>query len=323
MRRTVPHLIVTAVAAALVLAACSSGEPAGSEGSEEPTSSASGDTASGATEATDLFEASGAFGEKPTLTFPGETPPEGLQAEVLSEGDGPVVEPGSVVAAHYLGQVWGSDTPFDNSYDGGAAVPFSLNTVVAGWTQGIPGHAVGSRILLSIPADLGYGPQGGNAQAGIGAEDTIVFVVDIVEAFGPEVVGEAGAEPTGEELPVTYDGELGEPVSGVTLVEGATLAAEPTSTTIATGTGEPIAAGQGVVAQYALTSEDGASQASTWDTSQEGFGPIAAAVGSGTFLDLVEGVPIGSRVLVQLPGNDQQPSALAVVVDLVAVAPQG
>ena len=43
------------------------------------------------------------------------------------------------------------------------------------------GRAVGSRVLLSIPPDLGYG-EDGNKDAGITGTDTLYFVVDILAA---------------------------------------------------------------------------------------------------------------------------------------------
>ena len=41
---------------------------------------------------------------------------------------------------------------------------------------------VGSRVLLVIPPDKGYGTAG-NSGAGIKGTDTLVFVVDILAAF--------------------------------------------------------------------------------------------------------------------------------------------
>ena len=44
---------------------------------------------------------------------------------------------------------------------------------------------MGSQVLAVIaPAD-GYGPQGGNSSAGIGKDDTLVFVIDILSAETP------------------------------------------------------------------------------------------------------------------------------------------
>ena len=51
--------------------------------------------------------------------------------------------------------------------------------VIRGWDEGLLGHRVGSRVLLSIPPEYGYGARG-VPQAGIGGGDTLVFVTDIM-----------------------------------------------------------------------------------------------------------------------------------------------
>ncbi len=53
--------------------------------------------------------------------------------------------------------------------------------VIKGWDQSLVGQTIGSRLLLVIPPDLGYGSQG-NSSAGIKGSDTLVFVVDILDA---------------------------------------------------------------------------------------------------------------------------------------------
>nr|WP_246415950.1 FKBP-type peptidyl-prolyl cis-trans isomerase [Nocardioides luti] len=82
------------------------------------------------------------------------------------------------VTANYLGQVYGAKKPFDESYSK-KPVPFSLAQVVQGWTAGLTGVKVGSRVLLQIPPGLGYGAQ---EQANIPANSTLYFVVDIISA---------------------------------------------------------------------------------------------------------------------------------------------
>ena len=52
---------------------------------------------------------------------------------------------------------------------------------VAGWDEGLVGQPVGSQVLLVIPPDKGYGAAG-SPQAGISGTDTLVFVVDILDA---------------------------------------------------------------------------------------------------------------------------------------------
>ena len=122
----------------------------------------------------------GAKGAKPALSFPGPKAPDGLQVQVLDAGDGKVVEAGDTIVANYLGQVWNGDV-FDNSYDRGQPLDFQVGVgmVIRGWDEGLVGQRVGSRLLLSIPAELGYGNRG-VPQAGIKGGDTLVFVTEIL-----------------------------------------------------------------------------------------------------------------------------------------------
>ncbi|MDO4243219.1 MAG: FKBP-type peptidyl-prolyl cis-trans isomerase [Actinomyces sp.] len=129
---------------------------------------------------TNMPEVSGAKGAKPVLTFPGPQAPEGLQVQVLDQGAGQVVEAGDHIVCHYLGQTWGGEV-FDNSYDRGQPLDFQVGTgmVIRGWDDGLVGQRVGSRVLLSIPAELGYGDRG-VPQAGIRGGDTLVFVTEVL-----------------------------------------------------------------------------------------------------------------------------------------------
>ncbi|NLE71690.1 MAG: FKBP-type peptidyl-prolyl cis-trans isomerase [Actinomycetales bacterium] len=126
-----------------------------------------------------LPTATGSFGDKPVLTFP-DAPASGeLEVEPLVLGEGDVVEAGDEIEVDYLGQVWGGRI-FDSSYDRGAPVrfPIGVGAVIRGWDEALVGASVGSRVLISIPPHLGYGPRG-MPQAGIGGTDTLVFVVDV------------------------------------------------------------------------------------------------------------------------------------------------
>lgn len=122
----------------------------------------------------------GEFGSKPALAFPSDKAPEGLQVKVLRQGNGTVVDAGSEIEVNYLGQTWGGHV-FDNSYDRRQplAFPIGIGMVIGGWDDGLVGQQVGSRVLLSIPPEHGYGPRG-VPQAGIRGTDTLVFVVDIL-----------------------------------------------------------------------------------------------------------------------------------------------
>ena len=121
------------------------------------------------------------FGDRPTIEFSSETAPAGLKVVELLEGNGPMVRRGDTVTVNYHGVVWGKDTPFDSSFARHQPASFGIGVgqVIRGWDQTVPGHNVGSRLVVSIPPEYGYGSQGMPA-AGIGGGDTLVFVIDII-----------------------------------------------------------------------------------------------------------------------------------------------
>lgn len=95
-------------------------------------------------------------------------------------GTGDEVKPGDTVTAHYTGAVAATGVIFQSSLDSGSPVPFGLNQVIAGWTEGVPGMRVGGKRRLLIPAEKAYGanpPQGSN----IPANADLVFDIELVK----------------------------------------------------------------------------------------------------------------------------------------------
>ncbi|WP_426560305.1 FKBP-type peptidyl-prolyl cis-trans isomerase [Angustibacter sp. McL0619] len=121
----------------------------------------------------------------PTITMvAGAKAPTTTVTQVLIKGKGPVVKSGQTVSVNYVGQIFGTNTVFDSSYKRGAAADFAVGTgqTIAGFDKGLVGQTVGSRVLLVIPPAEGYG-KAGNSQAGIKGTDTLVFVIDILDAY--------------------------------------------------------------------------------------------------------------------------------------------
>lgn len=102
------------------------------------------------------------FGTTPVIEFPTPEAPKGLKVVELTEGDGPIVRRGDTVTVNYHGVVWGKDTPFDSSFDRHQPASFGIGVgqVIKGWDQTVPGHNVGSRLVVSIPPEYGYGSRG-------------------------------------------------------------------------------------------------------------------------------------------------------------------
>lgn len=121
-------------------------------------------------------------GQRPRVTVPDSAAPEDLGTQVLVEGEGTIVTEGARVVTQYTGVVWRTGEEFDSTWDYGA-VPkeFRLDheSVIAGWIDGLTGQRAGSRVMLTVPPDLGYG-SGGNTAVGIAADETLVYIIDIL-----------------------------------------------------------------------------------------------------------------------------------------------
>jgi peptidylprolyl isomerase len=113
-------------------------------------------------------------------------PTDELRRVQLIKGTGPRVEKGQTIAVRYVGQAFGEDKPFDENFgDSGQGAPttFGIGTgqVIKGWDQGLEGVPVGSRVVLQIPPELGYGAEG-SPDSGIPKNATLVFMIDILAA---------------------------------------------------------------------------------------------------------------------------------------------
>lgn len=117
------------------------------------------------------------------LSFTG-TPELGKELKVgtLIAGEGEEVEKGDLMVVNYLGAVYQGKKPFDESFSKPEPLTtaIGLGRVVKGWDQGLVGQKVGSRVMLGIPSNLGYGKQGSGES--IPPNSTLYFVVDILAA---------------------------------------------------------------------------------------------------------------------------------------------
>ncbi len=128
-----------------------------------------------------------AQGSAPSVTIPKSAPPATLAVRTLIRGPGPKVGKGQLIVVQYVGVIWATSKVFDSSWRNGAPLGFTVGAtpsqVITGWDKGLVGQTIGSRVLLVIPPADGYG-KAGNAGAGIKGTDTLVFVVDILGAYG-------------------------------------------------------------------------------------------------------------------------------------------
>jgi hypothetical protein len=119
--------------------------------------------------------------EERTLAFKSgfTTTEAGLGIKVLQEGTGTLPEVGKNVIVHYTGFL-DNGQKFDSSVDRGQPFTFLLGKgqVIKGWDEGIAKLKIGTKALLKIPAELGYGSRG--AGGVIPPNATLFFEVEVI-----------------------------------------------------------------------------------------------------------------------------------------------
>jgi peptidylprolyl isomerase len=126
-------------------------------------------------------------GAAPKIKVPSAKPPAKLVTKVLVKGTGPAIKANQTVVVQYVGAIWRTGKVFDASWKRAQPFGFTIaanpSQAIPGWNTGLLGQTVGSRVMLVIPPADGFG-KSGNSQVGIKGTDTLVFVVDLLGAFG-------------------------------------------------------------------------------------------------------------------------------------------
>jgi peptidylprolyl isomerase len=272
----------------------------------------------------DAVTVTGDFGVSATVVVDGTVAVDETARRVLVEGDGPVLEEGAVATFQYAAVNGASGEEFETSFGTGLppSVPLDATQIFAGIVRGMLGVAEGSRVLIAMAPDDAFGPQGGLPEAGVAAEDTVLFLVDVLSprASGTPVEPVAG-------LPTVELDETGAPT--ITVPAGdppTTLVAQP----LIVGDGPVVESGNAITVQYTgIIYGTGVQFDSSWGGTPAQFQIGVGGVIAGWDQGLV-GQTVGSQVLLVIPpdlgyGTAGQPSAgiagtdtLVFVVDIVA-----
>jgi peptidylprolyl isomerase len=177
-----PVLILIAVVLATGLTACGGDDD--SAGAPPATATSQPDTGTATTTAPSPAAVQEALKDtttKPVLPQPTGSPPRRLVVEDIVKGKGAPAKKGDTVIVNYVGENFSNGQEFDASWDRGQPFPVTIGRtqVIEGWTRGLVGIRKGGRRMLTIPPELGYGPNG--YPPSIPPNETLVFVVDAVD----------------------------------------------------------------------------------------------------------------------------------------------
>jgi FKBP-type peptidyl-prolyl cis-trans isomerase len=110
-----------------------------------------------------------------------QTTASGLQYKVLKEGTGPKPTATDMVKVYYKGTLI-DGTPFDSTTNENPA-QFRVNGVIKGWTEALQMMPVGSKWMLYIHPDLGYGSRGQGRT--IEPNSALIFEIELVDIVNP------------------------------------------------------------------------------------------------------------------------------------------
>ncbi len=278
----------------------------------------------------------GGTNQAPTVTF--KTKPLTVKAtttKVVTAGKGATLTKANSILFSYVLFNGKDGKQIESSYGKDAAgktkgpVPLDLSstTLLPGLSKGLTGQQVGTRLLIAIPPVDAFGDKG-NAQAGFGPTDTVVFFIELVSASTPlkTATGDPVTPPAG--LPTVKVDAKGVPVVTVPKTPpSAKLVIQP----LIKGKGPAVKAGQNLTAAYTgLVYSTG----KIFDSSYASGNLLSRPVGVGKlvpgFDKGIVGQTVGSRVLLVLPpaegyGKDGNPQGgikgtdtIVFVVDILA-----
>lgn len=239
----------------------------------------------------------GEFGSEPTIDFPTPLVGSGIETKVFIEGSGGALVGAQRVALHFTGFNASTGEQFQGSEFG--TEDYIIQDLIADskpdFCKALTGVKVGSRVGVLLDAANAH--EGAGVESlGIGAEDAILFVFDVVDAYLPKANGDAKAPEAG--LPAVILAPSGQP--GIQL-PATDAPADFKRSVLIEGKGEEIAIGDTVVVHYSGWTWDGTQFDSSWERGAPASFQVNSEGLIEGFVQALEGVKVGSQVVAVIP----------------------
>lgn len=298
------------------------------------TAALAGCSSSGPAQSNESVTVTGKEGKAPTVHIPARQAGSALVTKTLVQGHGQKLTATDSYLANFDVYLWRGKTNkllFSSFSKAPEVLPVTMG--LTGLQKALTGKRVGSRVLVVVPPKYGYGSQG-NSQIGIKPTDTLVWVVDLLHAFGPN------ASASGQHLS-NGGGSLPAVAAGTGSAPQVSIpkSAPPGKLVVKTlikGSGTPVKAKQSIVVRYTgLIWRTGKVFNTNWPTaSQPTIPPSAFTLGQliPAWNTGLVGVPVGSRVMLVVPPSEgygkngysqagiKGTDTLVFVLDILAIA---
>ena len=275
----------------------------------------------------DSIKVSKELGVEPKVEFASPLSATETQTQVVVEGDGPKFLGNMLIDIEYSGYNGGTGDLVQSSGFNGTAIAnsFFAEGMTPDFCHALAGVKEGSRVVTVIPADLAHKNEG-IAQLGLGADDSLIFVFDLLKVYPAKASGAKQLPVAGFPDVVTTP----EGLPGITIPK-----TDPPTELMATetilGDGEVVKMGQIATLHYSgFLWSDGTKFDSSWDKGQPVQFPLVEGGLIEGFLNSVVGRTVGSQMLVVIPpslgygdadaGSIPGGSTLIFVIDILAAA---
>lgn len=247
--------------------------------------------------AVEQIEVLGDYGTQPEVSFPTPLSGQGVETQIVIEGQGGKLVGGQRVSLHFLGfnaatgdEIQGSEFGSEN---------FISQDLIEGATpdfcKALTGVSVGSRVAVLLDAASAHNSIG-IPSLGISPDDGVIFIFDVVGAYLPRANGQAQAPESG--MPTVITAPNGQPGIQIPASDAPT---EFRRTVLIEGGGEPIAIGDTVVLHYSGWTWNGEQFDSSWESKAPATFPITYEGLIDGFVLGLEGVTVGSQVVAVIP----------------------
>lgn len=123
----------------------------------------------------------------------------GVQYEVMTQGEGAKPTPQDKVKLHYHGTTTDGKV-FDSSVDKGRPITHSASGFVKGFNAAVQAMPVGSKWKVVLPADLAYGA---NGPGPIGPNRTLIFEIELLEIIAAKAPAGSATKGSATKAPET------------------------------------------------------------------------------------------------------------------------
>lgn len=286
--------VLTATALTFSLGACASSTDAtfGSlEATCDPFESGS---------AVDSINVTGDFGTVPEASFDSPITSDKIETKVISVGTGPAFTGNQFIELEFKAINGGTgETLQSTQFDG---TDFGSQVIASGeypdFCHALSGVRGGSRVAILFPAAFAHKSEG-NAESGIGKDDSVVYIIDVRRVYLPYAVGDA--QPAQAGFPSVVRAENGTP--GITQLS----TAAPTEfklETLIKGGGEKVSQGDNITVHYSGFVWGGEKFDSSWDRGQPAQFQLSEGQLIAGFIKALDGQTVGSQVVAVIPPSE-------------------